>query len=201
MDFIYIVSDRKLAKDRFFEIIKNVVEEGYSFIQLRENDLSAIELTNIIEKLHEITKGKIKLVINDRVDVAKIYSLYGVQLKKTSLSPTLVKKYFSDLKIGVSCHDEKRVKEYDNVADFFVYGNVFETSCKPGLEGKGLEKLRAIVSLTKKPVFAIGGITPENVIMIKKTGAYGVAVRSLVFGNKNYLEYLEKIRNLWSKNE
>lgn len=198
MDRIYIITDRKLAGENLFEIIKNLVKEGYRFIQLRENDLSPLEMCQMTEKILNITNNDINLVINDRVDIAKIYNLYGVQLKEISISPHLVKKNFPDLKIGLSCHEEKRLLSNEAVADFFVFGNIFETSCKAGLKGKGIERLKNIISLTKKPLYAIGGINPENARLIKEAGCYGVAVRSLVFGNNNYLKDLEKIRKIWS---
>ena len=196
MERIYIITDIKLAGERFFEIITNLLKEGYRFIQIRENDLNAIELCKMVEKILNIANENVNLVMNDRVDIAHIYNLFGVQLKEVSIEPDLVKKHFPNLKIGLSVHDEKRIN--DNIADFYVFGNVFETQCKVGLEGKGLSALKDIISLTKKPVYAIGGINTQNASIVKDVGAYGVAVRSLVFDNKNYLEDLEKIRKIWS---
>lgn len=196
MDRIYIITDRKLAGEKFFEIIATILKEGYGFIQIRENDLNATELCAMIEKILDMANYDVNLVMNDRVDIAHIYNLFGVQLKEVSIKPDLVKKYFPHLKIGLSIHDEKRIN--DNIADFYVFGNVYETQCKAGLEGKGLSVLKKIVSLTKKPVYAIGGINSENSNKIKETGVYGVAVRSLVFDNPNYLIDLDKIRKIWS---
>lgn len=196
MDRIYIITDRKLAGERFFEIITNLLKAGYRFIQIRENDLNAIELCKMVEKILNIANENVNLVMNDRVDIAHIYNLFGVQLKEVSIEPNLVKTYYPNLKIGLSIHDEKRIN--DNIADFYVFGNVYETQCKIGLEGKGLSALKDIISLTKKPVYAIGGINTQNASIVQEVGAYGVAVRSLVFDNKNYLEDLEKIRKIWS---
>lgn len=196
MERIYIITDRKLAGERFFEIITNLLKEGYRFIQIRENDLNAIELCKMVEKILNIANGNVNLVMNDRVDIAHIYNLFGVQLKEVSIEPNLVKTHYPNLKIGLSIHDEKRIN--DNIADFYVFGNVYETQCKIGLEGKGLSALKDIISLTKKPVYAIGGINTQNASIVQEVGAYGVAVRSLVFDNKNYLKNLEKIRKIWS---
>ncbi|MCX7771405.1 MAG: thiamine phosphate synthase, partial [Proteobacteria bacterium] len=128
MDRIYIVTDRKLAGEKFFEIIDALLKEGYRFIQLRENDLSAVELCRMVEKILDLSKGHIDLVINDRVDIAHIYQIFGVQLKEVSIDPLLVKKYFPKLKIGLSLHNEESLVN-NNFADFYLFGNVFETSC------------------------------------------------------------------------
>lgn len=197
MDRIYIITDRKLAGANFYTIISALLKEGFNFIQLRENDLTAKELSEIIDKILKIADDKINLVINDRVDLAYIYNVFGVQLKEVSIEPSLVKKKFPQLKIGLSVHDEERVKRFCNEADFFVYGNVFETSCKEGVTGRGIETLKRIVSLTSKPVYAIGGINQDNSYLIKEAGAYGIAIRSLVFGNKDYLKSLQKLRMQW----
>lgn len=53
--------------------------------------------------------------------------------------------------------------------------------------------LREVVSLTDKPVYAIGGINPDNVLEVLKTGVYGVAVRSLPARDISELIRLRKI--------
>ena len=194
-DRLYVISDRKLAGDKFFQIIASLIEEGFNFIQLREKDLSADELYILGKEIIKIGgKSRLKLVINDRVDVALALNAYGVQLTEKSLEPALVKKISKKLKIGLSIHDEKRVKRFEDLCDFFVYGNVFETKSKPNVPGKGLFALRKIVSMTEKPVYAIGGIKEDNMELVLKTGCFGVALKGAIFSSEEIQFDVKKLK-------
>lgn len=189
---ICIVTDRKLVGDNFLSFIEELLKLDFNFIQLREKDLSPVELYNLAKKILKIGNDKIKLIINDRVDVACLSGAKGVHLGVNSIPSDMVKKKFSELLVGISVHSIDELKRNTHF-DYVFFGNVFETDCKPGLEGKGLDLLREIVNMTDKPVFAIGGITPDNVLEVLKTGAYGVAVRSLPIKDMNGLFKLRKI--------
>lgn len=190
---ICIVTDRKLVNKNFFDRIRILIEKGFTFIQLREKDLPARKLYEIAKKIMEIGKDKLKLVINDRVDLAYSLNAFGVHLGVNSLPSYLVKKNFRNLIVGISVHCLEELKDQKDY-DYVFFGNVFETSCKPGLKGKGIEYLKDVVKETKKPVYAIGGINSKNVKQVLEQGVYGVAIRSLAFlGDFEELDEINKI--------
>lgn len=193
---VYVITDRKAAGNNFFPIIEALIANGFTFIQLREKDLSAFELYLLGKKIIEMGRGtELKLVVNDRLDVALALKAYGVQLTENSLTADVVKKLSKDIKIGVSIHDERRLKLFEAFADFFVFGNVFETKSKPNVVGKGVFALKNIVSKTDKPVYAIGGINADNLHLAFEAGAYGVAIKGAFFSSENYLEQIKNIKN------
>ena len=63
-----------------------------------------------------------------------------------------------------------------------VLGTIFETECKKGLKGRGVAFVREIADYcgihADVPVFAIGGITPENIGLVKEAGAKGGCMMS-----------------------
>jgi len=82
-------------------------------------------------------------------------------------------------RIGTSVHSlEKGLACADRGADFLIYGNVFPTTCKPGLPGKDRDELRRLCMAVDIPVYAIGGITPANAQIIHDSGADGVCLMS-----------------------
>jgi thiamine-phosphate pyrophosphorylase len=190
---ICIVTDRRLCKGSLVSTIKELVDIGFPFIQLREKDLSTKELFELAQAINEVTKGSVILVINDRVDIAKVLSIQGVHLGQNSLPPNIVKKHFPELLVGISIHSLAELESKDGY-DYVFFGNVFETDCKPGMKGRGLEALKEIVKVSKKPVYAIGGINLKNVYSVLECGVYGIAVRSLAF-NDGFDELL-KVKNI-----
>jgi thiamine-phosphate pyrophosphorylase len=63
-------------------------------------------------------------------------------------------------------------------ATYIIAGNIYETDCKRGLPGKGLEYLKAVCDAVSVPVYAIGGITPERFPEISYTGVAGGCMMS-----------------------
>ncbi|GAB4432170.1 MAG: thiamine phosphate synthase [bacterium] len=199
---IYVVTDRKAAGEQFFEILENLIASGLTFIQLREKDLPAAELYSLGKKIQKLGKKRgLKLVINDRIDVAVALNAYGVQLTERSLTPDIVKRITKNLKVGLSVHDEERIKRFERYVDFFLFGNVFDTESKPGLIGKGVFAVKKIVGLTDKPLYAIGGINSNNMQIVFRAGAYGVAMRGCFFSNQNYREEIVRIKETLKNTE
>lgn len=76
--------------------------------------------------------------------------------------------------VGASVHSPEEAREAQALgADYVTAGHVFATDCKRGLEPRGLEFLRETVNAVSIPVFAIGGISAENVKAVRKAGAAG----------------------------
>ncbi len=81
--------------------------------------------------------------------------------------------------LGTSIHSVEDAKEAEQLgADYVFAGNIFETDCKKGLPGRGLEFLETVCKAVNIPVYAIGGITEEKMPQILGTGAVGGCMMS-----------------------
>ena len=79
----------------------------------------------------------------------------------------------------MSCHSLKDVEQAISLgATRIVLGNIFETPCKQGVSGKGLDFLSKICKSSSVPVFAIGGITLDNLYDVIEAGAQGGCMMS-----------------------
>lgn len=56
---------------------------------------------------------------------------------------------------------------------------IFDTDCKKGLPGRGLQFLEEVCGAVHPPVYAIGGITPENLLQALSAGAAEGCMMSL----------------------
>ncbi len=97
--------------------------------------------------------------------------------------------------VGTSCHSVEEGKEAERLGcDYVIAGHIFETDCKKGLPGRGLDFLAGMVRALDVPVYAIGGISPENVGEVVKTGAAGVCVMSGAMTCDDADEYFSKLK-------
>jgi thiamine monophosphate synthase len=101
---------------------------------------------------------------------------------------------FTELRLSVSVHSPEEAHEASDLgAHFVTFGNIFETSCKPGLAGRGLEALIETVNMAHCPVYAIGGINADDLPEIKETGAAGACIMSGYMDADKFLEPIKKV--------
>ena len=80
--------------------------------------------------------------------------------------------------IGFSTHNEEQLRAGDaEPVDYLAIGPIFATGSKQNPDPVvGLDRLRALRTLTRKPLVAIGGITRELAPQVFEAGADSVAV-------------------------
>lgn len=124
-------------------------------------------------------------LVNDRCDLALAVEADGVHLGQQDLPLEMARRLLGPGRIvGVSTHRPEQVLEADRGgADYIGFGPVYAPRSKTDHDPVvGLEGLRAVRPLTRVPIFAIGGIGPEQVEAVRSAGADGVAVISAVLG-------------------
>ncbi|MBA2874766.1 thiazole tautomerase TenI [Thermaerobacillus caldiproteolyticus] len=169
-------------------------------IHVREKTKTARELADFISALVARGVPARKIIVNDRVDVAAVFGVKGVQLAYHSLSAKTVKAHFPSLVVGCSVHSlEEAMEAEKSGADYCLYGHVFPTECKRGVPPRGLETLKTIASSIYIPVIAIGGIQPDNVKQVLQSGASGIAVMSGVFLAKDPLARVKEYARMVKK--
>ena len=95
--------------------------------------------------------------------------------------------------LGASCHsahDARRAKNYG--CTYILAGHIYDTDCKKGLPGRGLEFLRNVTKEVDLPVYAIGGIEPENIDEVRREGAAGACIMSSAMKAKSVEDLLTK---------
>lgn len=187
---LYLITDRHLCNERkLAEVVHEACTAGVKAVQLREKDLSPFSLYQLAGKIRKVCQAThTKLFINDRADIAQAVKADGIQLTSQSLPVEAVRKCFSEPKlIGVSTHSvEEAQRARESMADFILFGPVFETSSKAAFgEPQGLSKLQQITRVVDIPVFAVGGINPERAKQCMEVGASGVAVISSIMSSGN----------------
>ncbi|CAG9622588.1 thiazole tautomerase TenI [Sutcliffiella rhizosphaerae] len=183
---LHVITDGKSTMEELSKKIADIHHQ-VDFIHIREKQRTATEIVGLVTGLINNGIPPKKLIINDRVDVAHVLNVGGVQLAYHSLEVSEVRRFFPELKVGRSVHSlEEGLQAEREGADFVIYGHIYRTDSKPGIAPQGLQKLRETTRVLDIPVIAIGGIIPENVSEVLATGARGVAVMSGIFSSPDY---------------
>jgi len=166
----YYVTDRRQGD--VLASAARAIREGIDMIQVREKDLPARELFDLVSRIRNLAAGtNTRVLVNDRLDIALAAGIDGVHLPSNGLPCARTRPWVKIL--GVSTHTiEEAIRAQEDRADFIVFGPVFDS---PGKTAVGLEPLQQVVASVSIPVLAIGGMTPANTSEVLKAGAAGVA--------------------------
>jgi thiamine-phosphate pyrophosphorylase len=181
----YLVTDRSQTEGRdLLWVLEQALDGGVQAVQLREKDLDGKQLFLLAEKVRALcARYHAALLINDRIDVARAVNADGVQLGNTSLPIETARELLgADRLIGASTHSLEEARGAErNGADFVLFGPVYFTPTKAAYGApQGLAALKRIVENITLPVYAIGGIKPDNVGAVIDAGVRGIALISAV---------------------
>lgn len=182
---LYLITDRHQTGGRpLTDVVRLALLGGVRCVQIREKDLSGAGQFRLALELRDITRQfGARLIINDRPDIALAVAADGVHLGINSLPVAEVRRILgSKMLIGYSAHDiaEARLAEADG-ADFLTFGPLYFTPSKsPFGEPCGVNKMTEVSQEMKIPVFALGGISRDNIDEVLNTKVAGIAVISAI---------------------
>jgi thiamine-phosphate pyrophosphorylase len=160
---------------------EELVAGGCTLLQYRNKSGNARQMLDQARELKQRLGSTVKLIMNDRVDLALVAEFDGVHVGQDDLLPESVRGIIGPARwLGVSTHNPEQLAEADKTsADYLAIGPVFATSSKEQPDPVvGLEGVRRARELTRKPLVAIGGITRANAASVIEAGADSVAVIS-----------------------
>lgn len=172
-----------------FGLVEAASRGGVDSIQVRSKGLAVGRLlprtVALIDALKDASPRPF-VVVNDRVDVALMAGADGVHLPETSFRPEWVPRLRElgggmRFVVGRSIHgpDGAEVGGTEQL-DYVLFGHVFDSASKPGIEPRGLHALAHTARRSPVPVLAVGGITADTIAQVIGAGAMGVAVISAI---------------------
>ena len=180
---LYPITDRHLSGLSHADQVAQLTDCGVTLIQLREKIDPPSKFYADAEAALRVAHDRgVRLIINDRVDIALALRADGVHLGQEDLAPGAARRILGDdAIIGLSTHNLEQARLAAQMpVDYVAIGPIFATATKrsanPPLGLAGLAHLRQ--SLGTIPLVAIGGITSENSGLVLKAGADAVAVIS-----------------------
>lgn len=181
---LYPITDRRLSGLSHAEQAARLIEGGAAFIQLREKHLSPREFYREAEEALKVARARgVKLIINDRADIALALGADGVHLGQDDMPPFAARALLGEgAVVGFSTHSvEQAIAAARMPIDYVAVGPIFATTSKekpdPVVGLEGLRRVREAVGVSVKLV-AIGGVTRENAPSVLAAGADSVAVIS-----------------------
>lgn len=178
------VTNRHLVRGDFHRQLERIltlpVDNRPDILILREKDLSIDLYQRVsVPVLSLCREHGVCCVFNGHSDLARALHADGVQVSFSTYMESSVDNFVDIPLTGVSVHSRMEAEAAAaRGADYLIYGHIFATDCKPGLAPRGLAALEALCGAVDIPVYAIGGISPENAGLCRAAGAAGVCMMS-----------------------
>ena len=196
---LYAITDSHWLNGRtLYSVVKESLEGGVTFLQLREKELDEEHFLEEARELQKLCREyQVPFVINDNVDIAAAINADGVHVGQSDMEAGDVRaKLGPDKIIGVTAKTvEQAVLAQERGADYLGVGAVFHTDSKADAKEISFDTLKDICRAVSIPVIAIGGITEENVRELAGSGICGIAVISAIYAQSDIKKAAESLKN------
>lgn len=179
---LYMVSGNFHHADDAIYRLGAALEDGVRLVQLRAKQLDEAEFFALAEQAISLTHQTLgaKILINGKPDwLTRLPEADGIQLPSSALMSLTQRPIPDDKLLGISTHTPAEMaKALEVGADFLLLSPVKKTASHPELDGLGWETFAQWVAEIPVPVYALGGMKPQDVAEAKGYGGQGIAAIS-----------------------
>jgi 8-oxo-dGTP diphosphatase len=175
--YLITPSPSPIDPDDFLGRLATALRDGIRLVQLRLPSWPREQRVALARRARVLcTDFGAKLLINAEIDLVGELGLDGVHLAAAAIAALATRPLANNLYVGVSCHN---ATELDNArrigADFVTLSPVRPTTSHPDVVALGWENFSALVAQCPLPVYALGGLLPEDLMRARTEGAIGIA--------------------------
>lgn len=164
----------------FLNRLENSLKKGIKLVQLRCKNCTAEEYLSLVnESILLCESYHSTLLLNSSVDVFKRSKAHGLHLTGKQLLRFESRPIGDAYVLSASCHTLNDIEKAKTIkADIILVSPVKETKSHPGVAGIGWELFSELISNNDIPVYALGGMRPDDLEEAKVAGAQGIAAIS-----------------------
>ena len=205
---LHLVTDHRVPFARLREIVDAAVGAGVAVVQLRDKVATGGELFARALDLADVVAGRCAFVIDDRLDVAlaardRGARVDGIHLGQSDLPVDAARALLgADALIGWTANTPAHLAAAaalpPGTVDYLGVGVIRATATKPDHPRPlGVDGFAALAASTPLPCVAIGGIDVDDVAALRRAGAAGIAVVSVVCGADDPGAVVRDLRAGW----
>ena len=195
MKLIVITSPQFIGGEASY--ITSMLQKGIDLVHLRKPESSPCDCAKLLDAIPEELHRRI--VIHYHHCLCKDYHLGGMHISPYHMSQTLP-RYGGT--ISRSCHSIDEIASFKSSYDYLFLSPIFNSISKQGYLGafsaSQLQEAQQKGIIDNK-VVALGGITANNLSIVKQLGFGGAALLGDVWqhaGKHTFDEYIDAIVNL-----
>ena len=149
---IIAITDSRVCKGDLLERIELLAQSGVKVIILREKQLEASAYRALAERALAIcARAGVACILHSFIEVARELGVSALHCQSSQIPhlPRLRREFAT---LGVSVHSVEEYKAAREWVDYVIVGHIFASSCKVGVEARGLKLLESIIAIAKDSV-------------------------------------------------
>ena len=184
----YLITGKFIDKDDFLRKLTDALNRDIQLVQLRlkEGDLNIDEVPALIQQVSSLCA---------HADVSLLFNIPQNYLNLIDVSNTRFDGFHADSKtlktlsqrpggclFSASCHNkEELLKAKQLNADFVVLSPVQKTASHPEMQAMGWPQFSDLIENITVPVYALGGVSEDDLEAAWQHGAQGIAAISALW--------------------
>ena len=167
----------ELGEAAWLRALDRALAGGLRLLVLREPGWSSDRIEALARAaLAAARRHGARMLVHEHADLAARLGADGVHYPARMLGGTLLPRPPGGW-CAASCHDAEEIERaFAGGADFVVLGPVMPTASHPGAATLGWTRFAQIAGTSPIPVFALGGMRPDDVETARTNGAHGIAM-------------------------
>ncbi len=183
----YLITDaQRYGSEQVLSRLDTLLECG-GLIQVREKSMAHPELREFVGEIVAKSRSRgAKVLLNASAGTVIDMGVDGIHLTSSRLRACDQRPLCDRYWVAASCHSEEEMMMAKRInADFVVLGPVSRTGSHPRTEPLGWRRFGVLCATANLPVYALGGMRPNDLQQARRAGAQGIAMISALWGNGN----------------
>jgi len=179
-----------MSEEKLLQAVGQAIRGGAQVVQIwNATGRTHTDTLRVATAIHSRTlKDGIPLIVNNDLHLAKELDAEGVHFDDFQIPANEARDFLqAETVIGYTCgNDRTHVRKAEALgADYLSFCAIFPSPSVQSCEIVPLESVRQAKTIVGIPVFASGGITPENAHLVLEAGADGLAIASSILRSEN----------------
>ena len=189
-DRYLITPDPGDDREAFLQHFARAIGGTLSLVQLRAKRLALPAYRELASRALEICRAAgARLLLNAEPSLAAELGAQGVHLSARRLLALQTRPLGDAYLVGASCHNPEELEHACRLGvDFAVVSPIRETPGHPGVPALGFARLRRLTEQADLPVYALGGMTEQDLSAVFAHGAQGIAAIRALWGEPGNAE-------------
>ncbi len=162
--------------DLYLKSLENCLKSGIRLVQFRAKTVTSDEYTLLAEKIVMLCNeyGAVLLLNSTRLPHLGGMHLTSIQLMSLTMRPEM-----DGQRLAASCHNFEQIEKANQLGvDFIVLSPIKKTASHPESEALGWSEAERLCSTAKMPVYALGGMSVNDLDDAYRYGMQGIAAIS-----------------------
>jgi 8-oxo-dGTP diphosphatase len=173
----YVISDEPGEPAHFLARLESCLDRGERLVQLRAKRMAEAPLAELVGEAVRLSEAAgARLLVNADPVLARRWGAHGVHLTAARLMQLDRPLPRDGFWVAASCHNDAELERARRLEiDFVVLSPLRPTPSHPGQPALDWERFGALATRAGMPVYALGGVGPEDLGAVREIGGFGVA--------------------------